>query len=242
MSNNPRKPILTVRDAERVDRALPDKIDWESFYTSSKRNPPFVTDKPDENLVGYFEQGHLKPGHAIDLGCGIGRNAVYLAKIGYRVEAIDLSGTAIEVARSFARHSEVDVDFTVGSVFDLALPGSYYDLAYDSGLLHHLQPHDRPYYLEKVRAVLKPDGKFGMTCFNTSGGVPREDWEIYKEGRMPPGIGYSKDRLRGILQHFFEIIELRPMQVQSDDSELFGTPGLWTILMKPLHSSQLCPK
>ena len=233
MSNISRKPILTIRDAEQLDLALSDKIGWESFYAQGKRNPPFLTDKPDENLVGYFEQGCLKPGHAIDLGCGIGRNAVYLAKRGYRVDAIDLSRTAIGKACSLARRSEVDVNFIVGSIFDLALPSGHYDLAYDAGLLHHLQPHRRPYYLEKVHAVLKPNGMFGMTCFDTSAGVPKEDWEIYEEGKMPPGIGYTEDRLRRILQHRFEIIEFRPMKVQPDDSDLFGIPGLWTILMKP---------
>ena len=228
-----RKPIHTRRDAERVDRALPDKIDWESFYAHGKRNSPFLTDSPDENLVGYFEQAYLKPGDAIDLGCGTGRNAVYLAKMGYHVDAIDLSETAIGQARSLAQQSKVDVDFIVGSIFNLTLPGSHYDLAYDAGLLHHLQPHQRPYYLEKIRAVLKPDGMFGMTCFDTSGGVNKEDWEIYEEGSMPPGIGYSEDRLRGILQHHFEIMELRPMMTHTEESGLFGMSGLWAILMKP---------
>lgn len=233
MSNISAKPIHTIRDAERFDRTLPDKIDWESFYAHGKRNPPFITDSPDENLVGYFEHGYLESGHAIDLGCGTGRNAVFLAKMGYRVDAVDLSETAIVKARSLAQQSEVDVNFTAGSIFDLALPYSHYDLAYDAGLLHHLQPHQRPLYLEKVHAVLKPDGMFGMTCFDTSGGVNREDWEIYEECRMPPGIGYAEDRLRGILQHYFDIIELRPMKTYSEDSGLFGMQGLWATMMIP---------
>lgn len=233
MSNILRKPIHTIKDTEWLDRALPEKIDWESFYAHGKRNPPFLTDKPDENLVGYFEHGHLKPGRAIDLGCGYGRNAVYLAKIGFRVDAVNLSSTAIGKARLLARKSEVEIKITLGSVFDLALPANCYDLAYDAGLLHHLKPHQRPCYLEKVREALKPDGLFGMTCFDTSGGMPKEDWEIYEEGKMPPGIGYTEDRLRAILQHAFEIIEFRPMKAQSEDSNLFGISGLWAILMKP---------
>ena len=233
MSNIPRKPVHTTRDAEQVYRALPDKIDWESFYAQGKRNPPFLTDSPDENLVGYFEHGHLKPGRAIDLGCGTGRNAEYLAKMGYQVDAIDLSETAIGKARKLARQSAVNIDFIVGSIFDLVLPDDHYDLAYDAGLLHHLQPHQRPSYLLKVNAVLKPNGMFGMTCFDTSGGVPREDWEIYQEGRMPPGIGYTEGRLRAILQRYFEIIEFRPMKALTEDSGLLGISGLWAILMKP---------
>ncbi len=74
---------------------------------------------------------------------------------------------------------------------------------------------------------------FGMTCFDTSGGISSEDWEIYEEGKMPPGIGYTEDRLRAILQHYFEITELRTMKTQSEDSGLFGISGQWTIQMKP---------
>ncbi len=232
----PRKPIHTVGDAELLNMSLPHKIDWESFYARGKRTPPFLRNIPDENLVEWFEQGRFKPGNAVDLGCGIGRNAIYLAKAGCRVDAIDLSETAIEKARSLANEAGVSVNFIVGSIFDGPLTENRYDFAYDGGLLHHLQPHRRPYYLDLVRGALKPDGVFGMTCFDTSAGVPKEDWEIYEEGSMPSGIGYSEARLRRILQHFFEIIEFRSMKVQSEDSGLFGMEGLWAILMSPLYS------
>ena len=61
MSNILRKPIHTIGDAERFvySRALPDKIDWESFYAHGKRNPPLH--KPDDrvaNKVVYARQCH----------------------------------------------------------------------------------------------------------------------------------------------------------------------------------------
>ena len=62
------------------------------------------------------------------------------------------------------------------------------------------------------------------------------DWEFYEEGSMPPGIGYSEDRLHGVLQHYFEVVEFRPMKVQSEDSGVLGMDGLWVILMKPLYA------
>lgn len=139
-----KKPILTIRDAEQIKIALTDRIDWESFYASGKRNPPFLTDVPDASLVEWFEQRRFKPGSAVDLGCGNGRNAVYLAQRGCRVDAIDLSKTAIGKGRSLAKQAEVDVNFNVGSIFDGPLTEYRYDFAYDGGLLHHLQPHHRP--------------------------------------------------------------------------------------------------
>ena len=234
MSNIPRKPIHTVADAERIDSSLPDGVEWEHFYAQGKRTPPFLKNVPDENLVRYFKQGHFTTGRAIDLGCGIGRNAIYLAKMGCRVDAIDLSQTAINRGRSFAKQERVDVNFIVGSAFDIPLLEDHYDIAYDSGLLHHLQPHRRPAYLDLVRTVLKPNGILGMTCFDTTAGRPVEDWKLYEEGKMPPGIGYPEDRLRSILQRYFEILEFQPMTVQPEETGLFGMPGLWTVLMKPI--------
>lgn len=238
MADIPRKPILTREDAASFDRELPEVVEWESFYAEGKRTPPFLRNVPDENLVRFVERGRLESGSAIDLGCGIGRNAIYLAKAGFRVDAIDLSRTAITRGRQSAEEGRVRVKFIVGSVFDVPLRENRYDVAYDSGLFHHLPPHLRPHYLDLVRRALKPDGLFGMTCFDTTGGQPVEDREIYERGKMPPGIGYSEDRLRGTLQRFFEIVELRPMKVCPEDAEILGMPGLWTVLMKPLAHAE----
>jgi SAM-dependent methyltransferase len=225
--------IHTVEDAELLDRSLAENVDWESFYAKGKRTPPFLRNVPDENLVRYVKRGRLRSGNAIDLGCGIGRNAVYLAKAGYRVDAIDLSQTAIGRGRRFAEEGRVCVNFIVGSVFDVPLRENHCDFACDSGPFHHLPPHRRPIYLDRVRMALNPNGRFWMTYFDKTGGQPVEDREIYETGKMPPGIGYTEDRLGDILQHHFEILDLRPMKVYPEDAELFGISGLWTVLMKP---------
>ncbi len=237
MAEIPRKPILTSEEAGLFDRDLPAVVDWECFYAEGTRTPPFLRNVPDENLVGFVEQERLESGCAIDLGCGIGRNAIYLANAGFQVDAIDLSRTAIERGHLLAKKGCVHVNFIIGSVFDVPLRESHYDVAYDSGLFHHLPPHRRPFYLALVRRVLKPNGFFGMACFDTSGGQPLEDWEIYEAGKMPPGIGYTEERLQDILQEFFEISELRPMRVFPKNAEVLGIQGLWTILMKPINPS-----
>ena len=232
MSKIPGKLIHTFKDAVRVDAAVPDGVDWERFYARRNRTPPFLKNVPDENLVRYFEQGIFKAGRAVDLGCGIGRNAIFLAKAGCRVDAIDLSKTAVEQGRLIEKQERVDVNFIIGSVFDAPLSDDHYDIAYDSGLFHHLKPHRRPDYLSLIRALLKQNGIFGMTCFDTTAGRPVDDREVYEEGKMPPGIGFSEDRLRDILRGYFEILELQPMVVQPEESGRFGMAGLWTILMK----------
>jgi SAM-dependent methyltransferase len=64
---------------------------WDRFYADRTRLVPFFAAKLDENLAAYLDQGLIAPGRALDLGCGPGRNALYLAALGFAVDAVDLS-------------------------------------------------------------------------------------------------------------------------------------------------------
>lgn len=161
-----------------------------------------------------------------------------MARAGCQVDAIDLSMTAIFRARALAGHEKLAVNFTAGSVFEMALPSAHYDMAYDSGLLHHLQPHRRPCYLEMVCRMLKPEGYCGMTCFGPELAPSPEDWAVYEAGQMPPGIGYTEARLRAVLTPYFEILEFRPMREMSGDAGTFGMKGMWAVLMRARASSK----
>src|SRR5579859_7110675 len=93
--------VLTMLDgllAQTSDRAW-----WDEFFADRSRRCPFLVDWPDESLAGWFGDGLLTPGRVLELGCGNGRNAAYLASLGCRVDAVDFSAQAIE-ART-ARHA-----------------------------------------------------------------------------------------------------------------------------------------
>ena len=79
----------------------------------------------------------LPPGRALDVGCGSGRDAVYLAKRGWQVTAVDLVDAAIARARQRAAQEGVDVEWIIGDVTNLSAlalkPG--YTLVYDFGCI-----------------------------------------------------------------------------------------------------------
>jgi SAM-dependent methyltransferase len=127
---------------------------WDEFFACPPRPVPFLVDRPDENLAEWFSHGLLAPGHVLELGCAHGRNAIYLASLGCRVDAIDFSGYAIERARQRADQTGTAVNFHCGSIFDARFPEGSYDLVYDSGCFHHIAPHRRPDYCELVRRAL----------------------------------------------------------------------------------------
>ena len=70
----------------------------------------------------------LRPGTALDLACGAGRNAVWLAEHGWRVTAVDFSGVALGMARSLAAQRRVEVDWIEADVVTWAPPARAYDL------------------------------------------------------------------------------------------------------------------
>lgn len=74
------------------------------------------------------EAAALRPGTALDLACGAGRNAVWLAEHGWRVTAVDFSGVALRMARALAAERRVAVDWIEADVVTWTPPARAYDL------------------------------------------------------------------------------------------------------------------
>lgn len=82
---------------------------WDSFYQDRAKPCPFFTAAPCESLVEWVSAGLVSPARALDLGCGSGRNAIFLARRGFSVEAVDYSNAAIAWARERVVEAGVDV-------------------------------------------------------------------------------------------------------------------------------------
>jgi SAM-dependent methyltransferase len=221
--------VRSVEDLmELLDGLFVDTPKWKDFYGDRDKPVPFFAAKPDENLVSYLERGLVPPGPALDLGCGPGRNALHLAKAGFSVDAVDLSPAAIEWARE--RAGDADVRFLCGDAFTLEL--GEYDFVYDSGCFHHLPPHRRVSYLSLLDRCLKPGGHLGLACFAAGAmGSAVPDAELYRQGRLEGGLGYTEESLRWIFEDLTEV-ELRRMTSEPADSPLYGVPFLWTALFQ----------
>ncbi|MEU9076500.1 class I SAM-dependent methyltransferase [Kitasatospora sp. NPDC004745] len=238
------RSIRTTEDVlDLLDRLFPPAADrwtdgaaawWDGFYADRSADRPFFAPKPDENLVSYLDRGLLSPGRALDLGCGPGRNAIHLASLGFDVDAVDLSPTAIAWAeeRASGAGTARRPRFHRGGIFDVELPHARYDLVYDSGCLHHLPPHRRISYLALLDRVLAPGGHFAVTAFAAGAmGSERPDEELYRLGGLEGGLAYSADELRALFADF-TAVEVRPMAAQEADSPLFGIPVLLTALFQ----------
>ncbi|WP_419393989.1 class I SAM-dependent methyltransferase [Cytobacillus praedii] len=207
---------------------------WNDFYTDREKSVPFFVHSPDENLVSYFDKNYFEKGKVLELGCGPGRNDIYLANKGCSIDAVDLSIESIKWAKERAMESNVKVNFIHSNIFELDMEDGSYDLVYDSGCFHHIAPHRRMSYINLVKKALKPNGFFAMTCFvqgGELGGAEISDWDVYRLLSLKGGLGYTEEKLRAIFKDF-KLIEIRNMKECRQEDNIFGVSGLLTALFQ----------
>ncbi|MDY6765128.1 MAG: class I SAM-dependent methyltransferase [Halobacteria archaeon] len=96
---------------------------WNEKYRSDDFDPP---DSPTDVLQNNI--GWLPRERALDIATGTGRNALFLSEHGYDVDAIDISGVALDEAREKARERGVDVNLIKADVDEYVFPEGEYDL------------------------------------------------------------------------------------------------------------------
>ena len=175
---------------------------------------PWNIETPPNALVELGESGKVKPCKTIDLGCGAGNYAIYLASIGFDVTGVDISQTAVEIAKENAKKKGVNSYFLVSNVLcDLNEVKETFDFAYDWELLHHIFPEKRKKYVENVYRILNSGGKYLSVCFSEKdpqfGGSGK-----YRETRLGTILYFSsEDELRGLFDPYFNIIELKTIEI-----------------------------
>jgi SAM-dependent methyltransferase len=125
--------------------------------------------EPNRFLVA--EVAELSPGRALDLACGSGRNAVWLAARGWQVTGVDFSDVALEQARALAAEREVEVEWLEGDLLEWE-PA---DRAYDLVVVLYLQvpAAERRRILACAAAAVAPGGTLlvvGHDLENLNGG------------------------------------------------------------------------
>jgi len=138
---------------------------WEEMY---KGTPPWDIGRPQPVFVKLFRDGEIKRGRILDVGCGTGENAMFLAENGCSVAGVDIAHRAIELARKKAADRHFNVDFSVCDVLTLGscFREDEFDTVIDSGLFHALTDEERPVYVRQVYRVLKDGGQYFMMCFS----------------------------------------------------------------------------
>lgn len=111
------------------------------------------------------EVAALEPGRALDLGCGEGRNAVWLAERGWRVTGVDFSEVALAKAARLAEDRDASVDWVLADLLDYRPPARRFDLV---ALLYlQLPAPERTLVLGRAAAAVAPGGRLFVLGHHT---------------------------------------------------------------------------
>ena len=162
--------LLTALDQD-ADRAAEHRTlspwpmrpqEWESWYAAT---PHWDLGRPQPAMRALAEAGAIR-GRVLDVGCGTGEHVLMCAALGLDATGVDIAPAALRAAEDKARTRGLPARFVLGDALRLTELERVYDTVLDCGLFHMVGDADRATYVNSVRGVLAPGGRYLMLCFS----------------------------------------------------------------------------
>jgi SAM-dependent methyltransferase len=136
--------------------------DWESIFKSKGR---FILD-PEKDVINFLEYANENNVKSIlDLGCGSGRHTVLLAKLGFNVYAMDISGTGLKITKDWLQDHNLKAKLTKASCYDrFPYDNDFFDAVISTQVIHHNYHEKILFTISEIIRVLKPDGLLLLTA------------------------------------------------------------------------------
>jgi cyclopropane fatty-acyl-phospholipid synthase-like methyltransferase len=201
------------------DNMIKDQMD-KIYSTIPPDKIPWNMEDPPEILRSIVEKGKVKPCKAIEMGCGAGNYVIYLAQKGFDVTGVDISESAIRMAKGSASEKGVDCSFVTADIRgDMSEVPHKFDFAYDWEVMHHIFPEDREAYINNVYKLLNSGGLYLSVCFSEEslqfGGEGK-----YRKTPLDTVLYFSSEsEMETLFDPLFEIKELTTVDVDGK----FGT-------------------
>lgn len=192
------------------------KRNWDERYQTGEL--PWDSGLRSRELARVLSEENIPPCRCVELGCGTGTNAVYLAEQKFDVTAFDLSPTAIDMAKRRAESAGVDVNFLVADLIHFDLDVEPFDFVFDRGCFHCAREVDLTRYQETLEKLTKPGARYLVLTGNAN---------EQNDGPGPPRL--TDRQIRAELGELFEIQFLREFRFE-DAGGLEGPLG-WSCLM-----------
>jgi SAM-dependent methyltransferase len=189
---------------------LSEIANWDERYRSGET--PWDTGHPSSELLRVVAEQKIAPCRVLELGCGTGTNAIWLAKQGFDVTAIDLSSLAIDRARCTADGAGVRVRFVQGDVLDPPDLGEPFAFFFDRGCYHVVRRMDVQRFLQTLERFTAR-GALGLVLTGNAN-------EPHDPG--PPVV--SEAEIRAEWGQLFDILWLR--EFRFDQVEAVGVQFL----------------
>lgn len=175
--------------------------DWDALYRQG--TPPWDAGRPHAELVRVVDEGLIPTGSVLELGCGTGADAIYLARQRFEVTAVDSSPIAIERARARAEREAVLLRFVLDDVFGFAKSSETFDFVYDAGFYHFIRQTEIDRLIDALWRLTRP-GSYYLCLAGADG-------ETAEGG--PPQV--TRQAIYSELGRLFDPVHLRPCRLES---------------------------
>jgi tellurite methyltransferase len=170
-----------------------------------------------EDVLKYRHEGRV-----LDLGAGQGRNALFLARQGFDVKAIDLSEVGIAHISKAAEDEQLALKAEIGDVLAIT-PGEHFDVIVNTAVLHKLREEQGLGFVQKMKDLTNDGG------LNVIAGLTKEG-DFYKMPGEPLQFYLNSGQLRELYSGW-EILEYRERRVEMLHKNLDGSPTFNVVVM-----------
>jgi methyl halide transferase len=189
---------------------------WDADYRGPKP-PAWDIGRPSDELQKVVNGATVGKCRAVDLCCGSGTDAIFLASHGFEVTAVDVAPTALAQARQKADQAGVTVRWVLADVLN---PPNLepFDFLYDRGCYHVVRDQSLLAYLETVRRISHPGSQFLLLSAR-------------REEQAAPGApGVTEEELRFDFLPMFDVEWLRQTRLESNETG--SSPPGWCALLR----------
>ncbi len=194
---------MTAPQASQFDAAY--RGEREGFARGAK--PPWSLGEPQPDLLALIEAGKFH-GDVLDVGCGEAAISLYSAERGYTTVGLDISPTAIELARGEARKRGLTTaSFEVADVTAFTGYDGRFGTIVDSTLFHSIPVEARDGYLRCIARAAAPGASFYALAF---------DKATLLDGAGPRPNGVTEDELREVVATHWVVDDVKPARIHGN--------------------------
>ena len=182
-------------------------------------NSPWDLGQPDFNLIEVVTQRPIPSCKALDIGCGTGDNAIWLAQNNFQVTGTDVSDVALGKAKEKAAQANVKCEFVLVDFMESKIEGAPFGFIFDRGCFHSFRAeNDRKKFAANVAAHLAEAGLWLTLAGNA---------DERRSGFGPPQLTAAGIVLA--VEPFFEVLSLSSSHFGSNRP---NPPRAWRCLMQ----------
>jgi 2-heptyl-1-hydroxyquinolin-4(1H)-one methyltransferase len=176
--------------------------------------PPWSIGEPQPEIAALIDQGKFR-GDVLDVGCGEAAVDLYLAERGYTTVGLDLSPTAIELAKAeAAERGLTNASFEVADISAFTGYDGRFETIVDSTLFHSIPVEAREGYQQSIVRAAAPGASYFVLVFDRAG-LPNG-----------PANPVTEDELREVVSKYWTIDEIQPARIHANLPDVVELEGL----------------